>query len=328
MPPRVLVPYDREIVESIQRVFGNEATAIQTGRDAESLLEHPDAVAIISGRVPREYILQASGLRMIQTFGAGVDRIDHDALLQRGDVVLCNAHLNAEEVAEYAISLLLALAKNLVVNDRTFRNGDWTYRYGGPRPNIELRGKTCLIIGLGHIGAQVARRLQSFDVTLKAATRSGTTRHHDLVSSVTKFTELKSFVREADFVILTLPLTKESRGLVDDRFISWMKPSTLLVNISRGPIVDEGALFTALKEQRIAGAALDVWWNYPQDRDDAPCWPSKFPFHELDNVIISPHRAAYSESIVKEQISFVAENVLRFLRGDTPHNIVDLQCGY
>ena len=328
MRPKILVPYGSEVVEAIQNILGDDALVVQSDRDVDSLLQHGGAIAIISGRVPREFILNAQGLRFIQTFGAGVDKIDMDAVLQRGDIVVCNAHLNAREVAEYAISLLFALAKNLIVNDRTFRGGDWTYRYGGPRPNIELRDKKCLLIGLGNIGREVARRLQSFDMELLAATRSGTTDHRDLVSKVVKFTELEPLVKQADFVMLTLPLTKESQGLVDSRFLSWMKSSALLVNVSRGAIVDESALFDALKEHRIAGAALDVWWNYPQSRDEPVCRPSNYPFHELDNVIMSPHRAAYSESIVNEQISFVAENVRRFLHGETPLNIVDPQREY
>ncbi|MCF2135688.1 MAG: 2-hydroxyacid dehydrogenase [Candidatus Thorarchaeota archaeon] len=328
MRPKVLVPYKSDVVDAIQEILGDEAIAVQTDRDVESLLKHPDAVAILSGSVPREYILKAHGLRMIQTFGAGVDKIDRDAVLQRGDIIVCNAHLNAEEVAEYTITLLFALAKNIVVNDRTFRTGDWTYRYGGPRPNIEIRGKKCLIIGLGNIGMQVARRLQAFDVKIIAATRSGTTKFPGIASDVVKFIEIEPLVREADFIILTLPLTNESRGLVSAEFLSWMKPTALLVNVSRGEIVNEEALFTALKEKQIAGAALDVWWIYPQSRDDNRCWPSRFPFHELNNVIISPHRAAYSESIVNDQIVFVAKNVLRFIHGETPENIVDLRRGY
>ncbi|MHA1771396.1 MAG: 2-hydroxyacid dehydrogenase [Candidatus Thorarchaeota archaeon] len=328
MRPKVLVPYKSDVVDAIQEILGDEAIAVQADRDVQSLLKHPDAVAILSGRVPRDYILKASGLRMIQTFGAGVDKIDRDAVLQRGDIIVCNAHLNAEEVAEYAIALLFALTKNIVVNDRTFRTGDWAYRYGGPRPNIEIRGKKCLIIGLGNIGVQVARRLQSFNLKITAATRSGTTKFPELVTDVVKFTEVEPVVRESDFIILTLPLTDESRNLVSVEFLSWMKPTALLVNVSRGEIVNEEALYTALKEKQIAGAALDVWWIYPQRRDDTHCWPSRFPFHELDNVIISPHRAAYSESIVNDQIVFVAKNILRFLHGETPENVIDLQRGY
>ena len=117
--------------------------------------------------------------------------------------------------------------------------------------------------------------------------------------------------------------------MFDAKFISQMKESAVLVNISRGHIIEEEALYKALKEKRIYGAALDVWWEYPKKWGGSGKLPSeKFPFHELDNVVLSPHRAAYSENIRKDQITFVGENVLRFIRGETPLNIIDTKLGY
>ncbi|MGQ4870555.1 MAG: 2-hydroxyacid dehydrogenase [Candidatus Thorarchaeota archaeon] len=326
---KVLVPYQAEIADAIQQVLGDKAIVVRSERSAEDMLRHgSDAQVVVSGRIPREYLLHAHGLKMIQTFGAGVDKIDLDLLRERGDVILCNCHVNAPEVAEYAISLLLALAKNLVLSDRELRRADWRYTWGGPRPNIEVRGKTCLILGLGHIGREVAERLRALGVTVKAATRSGISPSSHLVSEVVSIENVRPLVREADFVILTLPLTRESRGLVNREFISWMKSTALLVNVARGEIVDEKDLFEALREGRIAGAAIDAWWQYPKVWGGSGCFPSAYPYHELDNVIMSPHRAAFSEGIRDEQTRFVGENILRFLHGETPLNIVDLHRGY
>jgi lactate dehydrogenase-like 2-hydroxyacid dehydrogenase len=150
-----------------------------------------------------------------------------------------------------------------------------------------------------------------------------------LVDKISSIKHIERAVRGADFVILALPLTNYSKGLVDERFLSWMKPSSILINISRGPIVDEAALYAALAEGRIGGAALDVWWKYPHKRKGTINPPSNdFAFHELDNVVLSPHRAAYSEGIMNEQIRFVGENILRFIRGEKPWNVVDMNLGY
>ncbi len=266
---------------------------------------------------------------MIQSLGAGIDKIDRESVLDRGDIIVCNNHVNAVEVAEYAIMLLLAASKNIILNDRELRKGDWTYGWSGPNPNLEIRNKTCVIIGLGNVGSEVARRLRNFGVRILAITKTGKSPQANLVDRVVGTSDTKSVIQEADFIILSLPLTSDSREMVNQEFISWMKPSSILVNISRGEIIDEAALFEALKGKRIRGAALDVWWNYPQWGKAEMRLPSvNFPYHELDNLVLSPHRAAYSENIMRDQIRFVGENILRFINGETPLNIVDMRKGY
>lgn len=325
----VLVPYPDELVKIIKDIIGDEAEVVQSERAVESMLEHGgDAEIIASGRVPGEYIRKASKLRMIQAFGAGIDKVDLDAVRERGDVIVCNSHINSAEVAEYAISLLFAVAKSLIPSDRELRTGNWIHRWGGPVPNIEIRGKKVLIIGLGHIGADIAKRLKSFDVTINAATFSGTSRNADLVDQVVRIEEVRFQVEDSDFIILSLPLTDESKGLVDREFLSWMKPTSILVNISRGQIVDELALYEALKEKRIHGAGIDVWWRYPTKWRGMTIPPADVPFHELDNIIISPHRAAYSENIGQDLYQFAGENILRFIRGETPLSMIDIERGY
>ena len=326
---KILVPYGDNLVQSIQEILGDEAQVIQSERTVESMLEKGgEASVIASGRVSGEFIRNAPNLKMIQSFGAGVDKIDREAVIGRGDVIVCNSRLNSEEVAEYAIGLLLSLAKNIVQSDRALREGDWKFGWGGPSPNIEIRGKNSLLLGLGHIGSDIARRLDAFGVKTWAVTRSGSADIPNLVEGVVTPDEMEPYVRQADFVIIALPLTLETRGLVDERFLSWMKPTSLLVNVARGPIVNEKALYDALNQQKISGAAIDVWWHYPPRSRSEGFPPSEFPFHELENVVISPHRAAYSETIERDQIRFAAENILRFVRGETPENIIDMRRGY
>ena len=326
---KVLVPYPDELVKIFKSIIGDQAEVVQSERSVESMLEFGgDAEIIASVIVPGEYIRKSSNLRMIQTFGAGIDRVDLDAVRDRGDIMVCNNHVNSAEVAEFAISLLFAVAKNIIPSDRELRTGNWVHRWGGPVPNLEIRGKNVLIIGLGHIGADIAKRLKSFDVTITAATRSGASRDDNLVDQIVSIDEVKHHVGKSDFVILSLPLTDESAGLVNREFLSLMKPTSILVNISRAQIIDEQALYEALKEKRIYGAGIDVWWRYPTEWRGTDTPPSDVPFHELDNIVISPHRAAYSERIERELFLFAAKNLLRFIRGETPLNIIDIERGY
>ncbi len=326
---KVLVPYPDELVKIFKSIIGDHAEVVQSERSVESMLESGgDAEVIASVIVPGGYIQKASNLRMIQTFGAGIDRVDLDAVRDRGDVIVCNNHANSAEVAESTIALLLAVAKNLIPSDRELRTGNWVHRWGGPVPNLEIRGKNVLIIGLGHIGADIAKRLKSFDVKITAATRSGSSSHDNLVDQIARIDEIEPHVKDADFVILSLPLTDESAGLVNREFLSWMKPTSILVNISRAQIIDEQALYEALKEKRIHGAGIDVWWRYPKEWRGTAIPPADVPFHELDNIVISPHRAAYSEPVQRELFLFAANNIVRFIRGETPLNIIDLERGY
>jgi len=326
---KILVPYGQKIVDRIQQIIGDKAEVVTSERTAEKMLQQAkDTTVVAAGRVPGEYIRKAESLKMIQAFGAGVDKIDMDAIRERGDVLVCNCHLNSQEVAEYAIMLLLALTKRIIRSDRLLRKGDWKMAWGSDIPNIEIRKKTCLLVGLGHIGSQIAQRLRAFNVNLVAATRTGTGSTSS-VDQLVSIAEAEDYIRQADFIILSLPLTNESRAMVDQTFLSYMKKSAFIINVSRAPIIDQDALFEKLESGDIAGAALDVWWNYPAEWGSAGQLPSeKHPFHKLDNVVLSPHRAAYSENVMEEQIRFVARNILRFIQGEEPLNQVDIENEY
>ena len=326
---KVLVASNHEYAGIIQDILGDAAEVVLSDTTTDSILEKGQDVDIIaSNRVPRELLETGSRLKMVQTFAAGVENIDFSAIKDQDNIIVCNSHINAAEVAEYAITLLFAVAKNIIPNDRELRKGDWKYAFGGPSPNIEIRNKTCLILGLGSIGSEIAKRLKGFDVRITAATRSGNSKHADLVDRLVKIDEVQPLVEESDFIILSLPLTPESEGLVNGEFISWMKSDSIIVNISRGRIVDEDALFDALRNNRIRGAGLDVWWRYPKKWRGKGSPPSDVPFQELDNLVASPHRAGYSENTEREYFQFAGENILRFINGETPFNIVDSHRGY
>lgn len=326
---KVLVASNHEYAKLIQEILGDAAEVIISHASPDSILEKGRDVDIIaSNRVPIELLESSPRLKMVQTFSAGVENIDFSILKERNDLIICNSHINAAEVAEYAITLLFAVAKNVIPNDRELRKGDWKYSFGGPNPNVEIRNKTCLIIGLGSIGSEIAKRLKGFNVTIHAATRSGFSKHTKLVDKLVKIDDVKPLIEEADFIILSLPLTPESTGLVNEEFLSLMKSTSILVNISRGLIIEEKALFDALKGNKIRGAGLDVWWRYPKNWRGTGNPPSDLPFQELDNLVASPHRAGYSENTEREYFQFAGENILRFIEGKTPLNIIDPNHGY
>jgi len=326
---KVLVVSNHEYASIIQDILGDTAEVIISDTSLDSILEKgKDADIVASNRVPSQLIESSSRLRMIQTFTAGVENIDFSAIQKKEHLIVCNTHINAAEVAEYAITLLFTVAKNIIPNDRELRKGDWKYAFGGPSPNVEIRKKTCLIIGLGNIGSEIAKRLKSFDITIHAVNRSGTSKHAELVEKLVKIDDMKHLVKDADFIILSLPLTSESKGLVNEQFISLMKPSSIIVNVSRGTIIEEEALFNALRENKIRGAGLDVWWRYPKKWGSTGEPPTDMPFQDLENLVVSPHRAGYSENTEREYFQFTGENILRFIKGATPHNIIDPNRGY
>jgi len=296
---KVLVASNHEYAGIIQDILGETVEVVLSDTTTESILEKGrDADIIASNRVPRELLESGSGLKMVQTFAAGVENIDFSAIKDQDNIIVCNSHINAAEVAEYAITLLFAVAKNIIPSDRELRKGDWKYA------------------------------LKGFDVRIYATTRSGNSKHAGLVDKLVKINEVQPLVEESDFIILSLPLTSESEGLVNGEFISWMKSDSIIVNISRGRIIDEEALFDALRDNRIRGAGLDVWWRYPQKWRGKGNPPSDVPFQELENLVASPHRAGYSETTEREYFQFAGENILRFINGETPFNIVDFHRGY
>ena len=326
---KVLVASNHEYGPLIEEILGDTAEVSYSSTKIEEILEKGRDVDIIaSNRVPSELLKSGSKLKMLQTFAAGVDLIDFTAIEEQSEVIICNSHINAAEVAEYAITLLFTVAKNTIPNDRELRKGNWMYAFGGPNPNIEIRNKTCLIVGLGNIGSEVARRLRGFDVRITAITSSGTSKWVDLVDKLAKTDEIQTLVEEADFVILSLPHTPDSEGLVNEEFISWMKSDSIIVNVSRGAIIEEEALFNALKDNKIRGAGLDVWWRYPTKWRGKGEPPTDMPFQELDNLVASPHRGGYSENTEREYFTFAGENILRFIKGEEPFNIIDPSRGY
>ncbi|MCW3990933.1 MAG: hypothetical protein NWE88_12765 [Candidatus Bathyarchaeota archaeon] len=298
----------------------------QQGDDQEIATLAADADIILATRLSPDVARAASNLKLLQKTGAGVDDIPFDAF--NPDVLVANTSgANPTPLAEGALALILALAKHVIPRHNTFKTGR-----SGP-PGVTLKDKKAGIIGMGSIGTEVAKRLQAFEMDILAVRRSP---NPELKESLgLKFLggrgDLDHVMKESDFLVVTVPLTPETRGMIGEHQIRLMKPTAFIVNVARAAIIQEEPLYTALKEERIAGAALDVWWK-PHFWD--PFWnpegadASNYPYWELPNVICTPHNIGSTDTRSDAGLEIMVENILRIRDGRPPINPVDTKLRY
>ncbi|MCR4425239.1 MAG: hydroxyacid dehydrogenase [Firmicutes bacterium] len=261
----------------------------------------------------REIMESADCLRVVARHGVGVDNIDVKAATEMGILVLNTPNANAVSVAEHTILAIGALAKRMLPMDRATREGKWESR--NEYKAVDLEGKTLGLIGIGRIGSIVARKAQTafdlrviaFDPYVKPETASQ--------ARITLLDEVDKVFRAADVVSLHVPLTPETRHLVNPARLAMMKPGSFLVNFSRGEVVDEKALCDALRNGPIAAAALDVFEREPPDKDN--------PLFGFDNVLLSPHSAALTRECVIRMATGAAEGVRDVLTGQRPKWVVN-----
>ena len=302
------------------------AAAVATPWDVVSISDDLAASAAVIGRADAAITIQygkswppAPNMRLIQVPGAGYDGIDVAGI--PAGVTLCNVFEHEPGVSEYAMLAMLEWCHRLGPADRDMRAGVWTRssRFGGA-PDDELAGKTLVIVGLGRIGMAVARRARAFDMRVLAVNRSAGKTDAN-VEQVVGLNRLHATLAEADFIVLACALTPETRGLIDSAALAAMKLGAVIVNVARGPVIDEAALYDALLHHRIGGAAIDTWWDYPPSaapRDPSPA----FPFHRLDNVLLSPHVAGWTTGTLRRRTLEMARNLDRLARGEPLKNPV------
>ena len=258
-------------------------------------------------------------LKLIQSPAAGYDRMD-EAAVPRGCVV-CNVHEHEIGISEYVMLAMLEWVIRLGRINANFKRGSWADGLSVLGPvHGELWGKTVGIVGLGHIGHGVARRAKAFGMRVVAATRTPRPAR-GAIDWIVGMDRLDEFLPNCDFILIACPLTSATRRLLDARRLALCKRSAVLINVARAEIIDEDALYATLRENIIGGAVLDVWYSYPSgEAQDAR--PSRHPFHELENVIMTPHCAAWTEGLFARRWSFIAANLDRFATGKTLKNVV------
>jgi phosphoglycerate dehydrogenase-like enzyme len=257
-------------------------------------------------------LLPMPKLGLVHIPAAGLDAVDL-AVVPRGCPV-CNVFEHDIGISEYVMTAMLYFTTGLASKSERFRSGDWTDspRLGAPfRP--ELAGKTVGIIGYGHIGRAVARRAKAFGLRVMALAR--TRRDLDPPPDwLGEPGELPALLEAADFVVIACPLNDGTRGLIDRSEFAHMKPEAVLINVARGPIVDEDALYEALANRTIRGAVLDVWYRYPEPGETA-VRPSRHPFHHLDNVVMTPHCSGWTEGLMARRFAVIIDNIERLREG-------------
>ncbi|EJN13530.1 phosphoglycerate dehydrogenase-like oxidoreductase [Bradyrhizobium sp. YR681] len=252
-------------------------------------------------------------LRLIQVPLVGIDQIDLGAV--PSTVMICNVTGHDVAVAEYVIMTMLAAARNLLHIVADFGMGSWGMgsRAGGPLRR-ELSGATLGIIGCGGIGRAIAKRASALGMRVVGCNRTLGPPPPG-VAELRPLADIAEIVAEADYIVVAIALTDETRGLIGARVLGRAQRSAVLINVARGECVDEAALFDACREQRLGGAVLDVWYRYPTPSDPAPP-PSRFAFHSLPNVVMTPHISAWTTGTVDRRIQQIADNLIRLRRAE------------
>jgi phosphoglycerate dehydrogenase-like enzyme len=270
-------------------------------------LDGYDAVVCFIPRVPREVVVSADRLKLVARLGVGYDTVDVDACTEHGVLVTITPDGVRRPMASAAMALVLALAHQVPQKDRQVRAGGWDrFAFGG----TGLTGRTLGLIGVGNIGGDLARLAEPWAMRIIA---------HDPYAqappAAVALVDLETLLREADFLVVLCPLTDETHGLLDERRLALMKPTAFLVNVARGPIVDQRALADALAEGRLAGAALDVFDPEPVEAGD--------PLLALENVILSPHAIGLTDEIYRASGKSACRAVIAVAKRRVPEYVVN-----
>lgn len=296
----------------------------------------PDAetAVVINGYLSPEDLAAAPYLRALIIPFAGVPPRTAELMRAFPHISVHNLHHNAPETAELAMALLLACAKHVVPMDRALRVGDWGPRYDASLA-IRLEGRTAVIVGYGAVGERIGRACAGLGMrVIGHRSHAG---ENENGAEIRGPSELHKSLQEADILVLAVPHTSQTSGMIGPVELAMMKPDAILINIARAGLVDEEALYLALKNGKLRAAGLDVWYRYPESdaakgymgyvaiSDSARSTPpSTYPFHELDNVVMSPHRGGTSADVEAARV----EALVALLNAPEIGNRVDLVRGY
>lgn len=301
------------------------AIVLTTGTVGASPVYH----ILVDGRPPRAHLTASPNLHTLIIPWAGLPTATRALLADFPHLAVHNLHHNAAPVAELALALLLAAARAIIPCDRALRQGDWRPRYNRPGPSLLLSGKTALILGYGAIGRRVAQLCQALGMQVLATRRAIEEITQDGAATIYPAQHTRTLLPRAHAVIICLPLTPETEGLLSAAELALLPQPAILVNIGRAAIVDEAALYAALCSGQLHAAGLDVWYNYPPDEAArSHTLPGNYPFHELDNVVLSPHRGGGVDTTARLRMSHLADLLNTAVRGQPMPNRVDWQTGY
>ncbi len=288
---------------------------------AQALARAEEAHGVDERYATPEFIQKAKNLAWVQTMSAGVDRVlRNESLVANGRIVLTNHRgVHGPAIADHAMAMLLSLTRDLRFLAANQSRKEWNRGRSDLAP-VALEGRTMLVVGLGGIGSEIARRGKAFGMTVWATRRTSGIPKPDYVDRIGLSPDLLSMLPEADVVVIAVPLTAETKGLFNRKAFAAMKRGAYLVNIARGGIVVTDELVAALRSGKLAGACLDV-------TDPEPL-PAGSPLWEMRNVVITPHVASRAEVTEERRWELLRENLRRFAAGEPLLNVVDKQAGY
>jgi phosphoglycerate dehydrogenase-like enzyme len=295
------------------------------GRD---LPAQPEYHVLAAGRPDRSHLTASPALHTLIIPFARLPATTRTLLLDFPHIAVHNLHHNAALTTELALALLLSAAKFIIPFDRALRVHDWSPRYR-PNPSLLLEGKTALILGFGAIGKRIARACWGLGMHVVAVRRQLRQEPCDFPVEVHVPHALLALLPRTHVLVIALPATPETEGMIGAAELALMPPGGVLVNIGRGPIVVQSALFEALQSGQLAAAGLDVWYKYPtstDSRSNTP--PADLPFHQLDNVVMSPHRAGHSTDTETMRMTALADLLNAVARAEPLPNRVDPAAGY
>lgn len=270
-----------------------------------------DALLVLVPRVSTATLEGCDRLAVVARFGVGYDSVDVPACTRNGVLLTITPDGVRRPVAVGAITFLLTLSQDVLLKDRVSRKGTWQRDL--TRTGVGLVGRTLGIVGLGNIGSEVCRLAQSFGLKVVASDPYASSGHADALGA--SLVCLDTLLATADFVCICCALTDETRGLIDVEKLRMMKSEAFLVNVARGPIIDQPALTQALQEKWIRGAAIDVFEREPVDPDD--------PILQLDNIIVTPHAICLTDQCVFDNGSSALKSILDVANGRIPENVVN-----
>ncbi|SEM87582.1 2-hydroxyacid dehydrogenase [Cryobacterium luteum] len=317
-PLRVLLTdniMSRFATELNQTDSGTEWTIANTWSEQQILAALPDTDVLVCSSMSSQMAVRAPGLRLVHVTGAGYDKIPL-ADLAPGTRVSNTFH-HGEAIAEHVIMTALMLSRRVIPVDRDMRAGRWrtvandlTVPFHGT-----LRGRTLGLLGFGGIGQEVARLASALGMRVRAVryNPAGAVPGDLTLDWVGGLDDLPELLGSSDVVVVTVPLSEATRGVIDARALRQMRPTGILINVARGPLIDEDALVDALTEKRIAGAALDVWWGAPSGDGAAPAAVARFA--DFDTVVLTPHYSGHALRTFQLRAADIAANVDNLAHG-------------
>ncbi len=277
------------------------------------------ADAIIGGRIPLEKWPRLPKLNLFQIPWAGFDFCSPKTMPM--SIPVCNCYEHESTMAEYVMLAMLEWQIHLGQMDQRFREQGWGGRQVGKGLyHGEIRGKTVGILGYGHIGKEIALRASAFGMRVLGIRRSKQPTP-EMLEWLGTSERLPEMLQESDFVVVCCDLNPQTEGILAKEELESMKNEGVLINVARGRVVDEEALYEALLEKKIGGAVIDVWYQYI-GADKKEIWPSNFPFQNLDNVILSAHESAWTREQIERRWQFIAQNLERVEQNLPPENLV------